>query len=279
MTGGPPVRSAQELAGDYARAGIAPPPALGLLVELDPLFAQSCLDLLAYPSRAGVLESKVEHLVRLALNVTVTQLHREAARESLRAALAAGATQSEIVEVLQLVSVLGIHTLSLAAPLLAEELAETGAPVTEELTPREVALRERYLQERGTWSAPWDAMVRLDADFLETYLDFSLAPFRNGGALEPKVKELIWITVDVTTTHLHPVGARGHIRLALEKGASREEIFAVLQIATGQGLRSLDLGLELLQEALARVDAPAPNNHTCCPPGGPGTERQEQEQA
>ena len=41
----------------------------------------------------------------------------------IRGALAAGATKEEILAVLQAVSVLGIHSMSLGAPMLAEELA------------------------------------------------------------------------------------------------------------------------------------------------------------
>jgi alkylhydroperoxidase/carboxymuconolactone decarboxylase family protein YurZ len=50
-------------------------------------------------------------------------------RRHIRKALDLGATQEEITAVLQLTSVLGIHTMSLGAPILHEELAarETAA--------------------------------------------------------------------------------------------------------------------------------------------------------
>ncbi|MCK7576853.1 MAG: hypothetical protein MZV65_13910 [Chromatiales bacterium] len=44
-------------------------------------------------------------------------------RRRIRKALELGATQEEITAVLQLTSVLGIHTMSLGAPILLEELA------------------------------------------------------------------------------------------------------------------------------------------------------------
>jgi alkylhydroperoxidase/carboxymuconolactone decarboxylase family protein YurZ len=44
-------------------------------------------------------------------------------RRHIRKALDLGATKEEIAAVLQLTSVLGIHTMSLGAPILLEELA------------------------------------------------------------------------------------------------------------------------------------------------------------
>jgi len=44
-------------------------------------------------------------------------------RRHIRKALELGATKEEIAAVLQLTSVLGIHTMSLGAPILLEEIA------------------------------------------------------------------------------------------------------------------------------------------------------------
>ena len=44
-------------------------------------------------------------------------------RRHIRKALELGATKQEITAVLQCVSVLGIHTMSLGAPILLEEVA------------------------------------------------------------------------------------------------------------------------------------------------------------
>jgi hypothetical protein len=44
----------------------------------------------------------------------------------MRRALACGATSAQIMEVLQLTSVLGIHTCSVGAPLLSDEMARVG---------------------------------------------------------------------------------------------------------------------------------------------------------
>ena len=48
---------------------------------------------------------------------------RPGVRRHIRKALELGATKEEIAAVLQLTSVLGVHTMSLGAPILLEELA------------------------------------------------------------------------------------------------------------------------------------------------------------
>jgi alkylhydroperoxidase/carboxymuconolactone decarboxylase family protein YurZ len=51
-------------------------------------------------------------------------------------ALRLGATAEEIMETIQLTTVLGIHAVNLAVPMLFEELERAGQPVPAPSTPR-----------------------------------------------------------------------------------------------------------------------------------------------
>ncbi len=62
--------------------------------------------------------------------------------------------------------------------------------------------------------------------------------------------ELIGIALDVSCTHMYAPGVRRHIQRALKAGATREEITAVLQLASMQGLHSMCLGAPILLEEL-----------------------------
>ena len=64
--------------------------------------------------------------------------------------------------------------------------------------------------------------------------------------LDPKTIELIGIALDVSCTHMYAPGVRRHIQRALKAGATREEITAVLQLASLQGLHSMCLGAPIL---------------------------------
>ena len=65
----------------------------------------------------------------------------------------------------------------------------------------------------GDWNPFWDTLAELDPDYLERFLAFRAVP--QNGPLPQKYKELIFITINVATTHLWPSGARRHIQNAL----------------------------------------------------------------
>jgi alkylhydroperoxidase/carboxymuconolactone decarboxylase family protein YurZ len=75
------------------------------------------------PMLAGVLDPKTVEFIAIAVDASCTHLYAPGVRRHIRKALDLGATQEEIAAVLQLTSVLGIHTMSLGAPMLLEELA------------------------------------------------------------------------------------------------------------------------------------------------------------
>src|SRR5690554_5022823 len=78
------------------------------------------------------------------------------------------------------------------------------------LTDEQQAIKDEFLRVRKTWSPVWEQILELDPEFLEAYLEFSAVPWRDGGALDPKVKEFIYIAVDAAATHLYEPGIRQH---------------------------------------------------------------------
>jgi alkylhydroperoxidase/carboxymuconolactone decarboxylase family protein YurZ len=114
---------------------------------------------------------------------------------------------------------------------------------------RQRQLREEFVAARGYWDSSVESLLELDPDFFEAYLHLSAVPWRNG-SLEPKVKELIHVALDGAATHLYEPGLRQHIRLALEHGATREELLEVLQLTSTLGIHSCTVGVPLLLELL-----------------------------
>jgi alkylhydroperoxidase/carboxymuconolactone decarboxylase family protein YurZ len=68
------------------------------------------------------------------------------------------------------------------------------------------------------------------------------------GVLRPKFVELVCIGLNAARTNLNPVGARRHIRAAIEAGASREEILFVLKVAAVMSIHSCMFGVPILLE-------------------------------
>lgn len=70
-----------------------------------------------------VLDAKTYEFLAIAVDASVTHMYAPGVRTHIRKALELGATPEEIAAVLQLTAVLGLHTMSLGAPILLEELA------------------------------------------------------------------------------------------------------------------------------------------------------------
>ncbi|MGT2455163.1 carboxymuconolactone decarboxylase family protein [Cupriavidus basilensis] len=106
------------------------------------------------------------------------------------------------------------------------------------------------LRASGYWNPDWDAAAELDPVWTEKFVAMGMHPI-SAGVLEPKVLEFIAIAVDASCTHLYAPGTRRHIRKALELGATREEIAAVLQTVSVLGVHTMSLGAPLLLDELA----------------------------
>jgi alkylhydroperoxidase/carboxymuconolactone decarboxylase family protein YurZ len=118
-----------------------------------------------------------------------------------------------------------------------------------QLTAAEQAKKAAFIKARGYWQ-PWtEALLRLDPTFLETYAKYAGYPAATG-PLSRKMCELIYVALDGSATHLFRPGLALHLRLALESGASVQEIIDVLRLATAQGLDGPTIGVEILTEEL-----------------------------
>ena len=74
------------------------------------------------PWKKGFLEPKVKEFIYIAIDSATTHMYEPGLRIHLRSALKFGATKEEIMEVYQLVSILGMHTISMGVPVLTQEL-------------------------------------------------------------------------------------------------------------------------------------------------------------
>jgi alkylhydroperoxidase/carboxymuconolactone decarboxylase family protein YurZ len=77
---------------------------------------------------AGVSERRTDLKPLIAVDASTTHLFPTGVRTHTRAALGHGATAEEIVEVLELVSVLGTQSVTFGVPILMEEIAKLNDP-------------------------------------------------------------------------------------------------------------------------------------------------------
>ena len=217
-----------------------------------PDWFEAWLDYSAVPWRTGGLSPKVKEFIYITLNASTTHLHEPALRLHIANALRLGASAAEILEVFQVISILGVHSMMLSMPILREEAEARGLAVGDgELTMHQTAIKQSYVASRGYWPPSWDSILAMAPDFVQAHERLGAVPFERG-VLEPKVREFILIAVDASTTHLFPTGVRTHTRAALEHGASVAEIVEVLVLTCALGTQSVTFGVPILLEEVAK---------------------------
>jgi alkylhydroperoxidase/carboxymuconolactone decarboxylase family protein YurZ len=241
------------------------------ILRLDPTYFAAYLRLRLVPVQRQHLQPKIQELLLLAIDASVTHLFQAGIRAHTAAALAAGATPAEVLEVLELTSVLGVHAINVGVPLLGEVLAEEGLAGGPgggrgELDERRRELKSEFERKRGYWHETWDQVLDLDPDFFEAYTHFSAVPFRQreggdegsatagetGTGLSPKIKEFVYIAIDCATTHLYVPGLKLHIRNAVRLGATKEEVMEIFELASLMGVQSVMVGVEGLMQEMRR---------------------------
>lgn len=119
--------------------------------------------------------------------------------------------------------------------------------MTEDLSPAQQEIKAFFIAERGYWR-PWtEAILRSNPEFLRRYASYAGHPARHG-PLSPRMVELIYLGLDCSSTHLYVNGARTHLALAFEAGASTADVLDVLRIVTEQGLETVYESAEILAE-------------------------------
>lgn len=102
------------------------------IYELDPAWTEKFMVMGATPVLGGALDAKTVEFLAIAVDASCTHMYGPGVQRHIRKALALGATKEEICAVLQCVSVLGIHSMSLGAPILLEEIERVSktSPIT-----------------------------------------------------------------------------------------------------------------------------------------------------
>ncbi|KAK5117843.1 hypothetical protein LTR85_008617 [Meristemomyces frigidus] len=226
------------------------------ILVLDPAYLSAYIKLRSVPNNRRKLSRKVQELVLLAIDASCTHLHDHGIRMHTAAALRHGASRQEVMEVLELTSVLGVHAVNVGVPLLQEVLAEKGnAVATDSLSERQEQLKSNFQGQRGYWSSTWDPVLSLSPDFFEAYTEFSSVPFQAGhSTLDAKTKELIYCAIDCATTHLYAPGLKLHIRNAIEHGALVEEVMEVFELAALMGVQTVMRGADILADEITKSE-------------------------
>jgi alkylhydroperoxidase/carboxymuconolactone decarboxylase family protein YurZ len=92
------------------------------MLELDPEMFEAYTNFSSVPWQTGTLTPAEKELIYISYDIAATHLYVPGTKLHIRNALNHGATTEQILEVMELASMLGIHALETAVPILAEEM-------------------------------------------------------------------------------------------------------------------------------------------------------------
>jgi len=111
-----PVSARMRAAGNWN-------PAWDVPAQLDAAYVEKFLAMGAHAMGRGTLDPLTIEFIAIAVDASCIHLYAPGVRRHIRKALELGATRDQVMTVLELVSVLGIHSVALGAPMLIEEAA------------------------------------------------------------------------------------------------------------------------------------------------------------
>ncbi|OZC63028.1 carboxymuconolactone decarboxylase [Rhodococcus sp. 15-725-2-2b] len=224
-----------------------------LLIELDLVFAEAYAEYLDAAFSAAELDPHIRELLLLAHDASMTVLDQHGVDERIRRALQLGASRREILDVLELLSMISTHSLAIGLPLAFDP--------------------EDYGVPESTSGGYWDAF---EAPFpgvhgmMSTHTPRLFSAYRSMGkvlwrkdGLAPKWRELTLVVADLSTTHLYGAGAKLHIDNARRYGATDSEIVAAVALTIPFSANTIELGLRALsnvESAAASVSSVGPED-------------------
>ena len=142
------------------------------------------------------------------------------AKIHIERAISEGASEQEILAIFAITSQLGLQTYQIGILILKAALEKRdGAVPPAEGAASNAELKERFVSSMGYWDGWWGDLLEISPETFEATLRYASFPWESG-AVEPKVKALIWLAVNSSTTHLFEPGIKLGIDLALKYGAA-----------------------------------------------------------
>jgi len=215
------------------------------LLELAPEFLAAYLRFQDGPARSGHLEPKVREFIYIAIDGAVSHLYERGLRRHIEDALRLGATKEEVLQVIMLTTCAeGQIPNAVGHAMLMEEAKAVAA-----LTPEQQQRKDAYVAKTGMWPDGADAILALAPQFAEGFLGYGEVAW-TAGPLAPKVKAFVGLAVCASPALLYEPGMRRHIRLALDHGATMEEISEVLALASAIAIHTCTYAVPALVEAV-----------------------------
>ncbi len=201
---------------------------------------------------SSTLSPVLHHMIAVALDASITHLFEEGIRLHMRAALKLGATREQLVEVVQIVSLLGMQSHLVALPIVIDALGDDDPAKSRARRPlgtRDAELKERFVDRVGVWGDAHDVMLGLSEDYFPTYMEQVSVPY-DSGALTKRERALVLFAANVSITHLNERAIADSAKAAIVAGCSGDDLIHVIRLASSLGMQSCLISFPILLEEI-----------------------------
>ena len=130
----PLTKRQQELKDEFTKArGYWYEEVWGPIIRLDEDYFEAYMKLSSAPWKKGPLPPKIKELIYVAIDSSCTHPYNDGTRVHMENAIRYGATVEEIMEVLELTSVLGVHTLTESVSIMLKAFEDSKEGFTGEI--------------------------------------------------------------------------------------------------------------------------------------------------
>lgn len=210
------------------------------MLQACPGFVQQYANYAGYPARTGPLSERMVELIYVALDASASHLYEPGLQTHMARAIACGASEADIVDVLHLVAVQGAASACQAADILAE-LADLPAAA-----PIDPALQARIDRLGPAHALPLAGVARLDPGYAQVLLDF-VEQGRPRAGLGDAERSLVQLALHACFTAFNPGAVRRIAATALAQGAAPAELLQAVQMGAHLAVHGTALGARVLQ--------------------------------
>ncbi|MDO8567752.1 MAG: carboxymuconolactone decarboxylase family protein [Dehalococcoidales bacterium] len=220
-----------------------------VLAQYDPEFMEKWHAVQMHAvERESALSRKMKEIMCIVCDAVT--YYDEGLRLHIRRALEMGVTEAEILDALEVCSLLGVHYVSVNVEPFDEEVKKFKGAKSKAvgMSKDDKEFIDRMLAERGSVLPYRYILTQRDPEFMDKWHNVIVHALMREGALSRKDKEIICVAIDALT--YFEAGLRRHVNTALKEGASEQEILDALEICSAAGVHFMSRHLVAFQEVV-----------------------------
>lgn len=214
------------------------------LLDAEPRMLRKIHNMLRDVESSEQVSECMRHLVWGVADAVVTHLYPRGLGVHMKIAMECGATKAQIVEALQIATAASCTGFARGLPTILSVIAEHDRSFAggAELSPDQLAVKHELSAKAGFWEDWMEDALRFSPGTLRALIELG-QPISGETGLSRKDRHLLFLAAYACPAIADRAQTRLHARLALEAGATGEELLGVLRTCNTIGVHAMAEGM------------------------------------